>query len=60
MKKNFNVLDLFAGAGGFSKGFEQEKFKILFANEINSNIIEKYNYTNDCQYFLHDRSEGYL
>ncbi len=42
MKKNFNVLDLFAGAGGFSKGFEQEKFKILFANEINSNIIETY------------------
>lgn len=29
MKKSFNVIDLFCGAGGLSYGFEQAKYKIL-------------------------------
>lgn len=33
-KINLNVLDLFAGAGGMSKGFEMEGFDIKVANEI--------------------------
>ena len=29
-----NVIDLFSGVGGLSLGFEQNGFKVLFANEI--------------------------
>lgn len=32
------VLDLFAGAGGFSKGFEKAGFTIAMANEIDKKI----------------------
>lgn len=35
MKKGYNVLDLFAGAGGFSSGFVNAGFKIKGAIEIN-------------------------
>jgi len=31
---NYNVLDLFAGCGGLSKGFEKAGFKIVAANEF--------------------------
>ncbi len=34
--ESFNVLDLFAGAGGISTGFELAGFNIKVANEINS------------------------
>ncbi len=37
-----NVLDLFAGAGGFSAGFKQAGYNILAANEIDSMIAETY------------------
>ena len=39
-----NILDLFSGAGGFSKGFEKEGFNIIAANEINTQIAETYKY----------------
>lgn len=36
------VIDLFAGAGGFSLGFEQEGFDIILANEYNPVIASAY------------------
>ena len=30
--KKFNVIDLFCGCGGFSKGFEEAGFNICFGN----------------------------
>ena len=37
-----NVLDLFAGCGGFSQGFKQAGFKIVAANEIWQPAIDTY------------------
>lgn len=37
-----NVIDLFAGAGGFSKGFKEAGFNILAANEIDYEIAQTY------------------
>ena len=39
-KKDMNILDLFSGAGGFSKGFEQAGFEIVVANEFNHTASE--------------------
>ncbi|MCR8747253.1 DNA cytosine methyltransferase [Romboutsia lituseburensis] len=36
------VIDLFAGAGGFSKGFERAGFETLIANEIDPMIANTY------------------
>ncbi|AFI04862.1 DNA cytosine methyltransferase [Helicobacter cetorum] len=36
------VLDLFAGVGGFSKGFENANFNIVLANEIDKEIAYSY------------------
>lgn len=43
-KKKITVLDLFAGAGGFSKGFEKSGFDIAMANEIDSEISKTHEY----------------
>lgn len=45
-KINFNALDLFAGAGGFSKGMEDAGFNIIAAIEFNQQIAETYKYNN--------------
>ena len=37
-----NVIDLFAGVGGFSAGFHKAGFKIVLANEIDESISESY------------------
>jgi len=37
-----NVLDLFAGAGGFSEGFKEAGYNIAFANEIDNQIALTY------------------
>jgi DNA (cytosine-5)-methyltransferase 1 len=42
-QKMYNLIDLFAGAGGLSNGFQQTgKFKIAGAVEINKEAIETY------------------
>lgn len=41
---NINVIDLFAGAGGFSEGFKQAGFNIVLAIENNPKHRETYSY----------------
>ena len=36
------VIDLFAGVGGMSLGFEQAGFEIVLANEYDNEIAESY------------------
>lgn len=36
------IIDLFAGVGGLSLGFEQAGFEVVFANEYDSSIAESY------------------
>lgn len=44
-KKKYKLIDLFAGAGGLSNGFQQTgKFEIVGAVEINKEAIETYIY----------------
>lgn len=42
MDKKVNALDLFAGAGGFSKGMEDAGINVLGAVEFNAQIAETY------------------
>ena len=37
------VIDLFAGVGGMSLGFEMSGFDVLLANEYDKSIAEAYN-----------------
>lgn len=40
----YKVLDLFAGCGGISQGFEKAGFNIIAANEINKTACETYSF----------------
>lgn len=40
--KNPKVIDLFAGVGGMSLGFEQKGFEVVLANEIDKSIADAY------------------
>lgn len=40
--RNLTFVDLFAGAGGMSEGFISEGFKLIAANEIESNFFETF------------------
>lgn len=42
IKNNMKVIDLFAGVGGMSLGFEQAGFEIVYANEYNESIANAY------------------
>lgn len=42
MAGELNVIDLFAGVGGLSLGFEQEGFKVVLANEFDASIADAY------------------
>lgn len=41
-KKEFSFIDLFSGAGGFSLGFVQERFRHLLAVEIDDDAAQTY------------------
>ena len=38
----FKIIDLFAGVGGLSIGFEKAGFEVLYANEFNKQIANSY------------------
>ena len=38
----YKVIDLFAGVGGMSLGFEQKGFEVVLANEIDKSIADAY------------------
>lgn len=40
--KEYKVIDLFAGVGGMSKGFEMAGFNVILANEVDSDIAYSY------------------
>ena len=42
--KKYNVLDLFCGCGGLSKGFEMAKFNIIGGVDFNKEAIDTFNY----------------
>lgn len=42
MSSKFTLIDLFAGVGGLSLGFEQEGFQVILANEYDPSIAEAY------------------
>ena len=46
MERSYNVIDLFAGAGGLSHGFKTAGFRIVLANEINPVIAHSYSMNN--------------
>lgn len=43
MKKKYNVLDLFCGCGGLSKGFEMAGFNIMGGVDFNKEAIDTFN-----------------
>ncbi len=56
---SYNFVDLFAGCGGLSEGFIQNGFRLLAANEFDSNVFEtnKLNhskYANEDKFILGD------
>ena len=38
-----SYIDLFCGAGGFSKGFDTEGFKNIFSNDCDKDFCKTYN-----------------
>lgn len=47
MEHKVNVIDLFAGCGGFSVGFERAGYKITKAVEFDKNIAASYSHNHD-------------
>ena len=46
--KKFNVIDLFCGCGGFSKGFEEAGFNICFGIDMwkDATVTYQHNFSN--------------
>ena len=49
MERKLKVLDLFAGAGGFSLGFEMSNFDIAGCMEIDRWACDTLRYNKDCK-----------
>lgn len=45
--KKYNILDLFSGAGGFSKGFEMSNFRSVLAIDKWDDAIDTYNHNRE-------------
>lgn len=54
MKKKYNVIDLFCGCGGLSKGFEMAGYNIILGVDFNKPALEtyEYNHKNSNRYML--------
>ena len=39
---SYKIIDLFAGVGGLSLGFEMEGFNVVVANEYDPSIAKEY------------------
>ena len=60
MANSMNVIDLFAGVGGLSLGFERAGFNVVLANEIDAEIADSYRHnhkntimvTDDIRHFI--------
>ena len=48
------TIDLFAGCGGFSCGFEKAGFNIVLAVEFDKNIAESYQLNHKCTKMIAD------
>jgi DNA (cytosine-5)-methyltransferase 1 len=40
--KAYNYIDLFSGAGGFSKGFDLQGFQNIFSLDVEENFCKTY------------------
>ena len=59
MVSNYNAIDLFCGAGGFSKGFEEAGFNIIASYDIVAKFKETYNKNHKKPvYTIFDLSKG--
>lgn len=54
MGNKLNVIDLFAGAGGLSLGFERAGFNVIIANEIDSEIADSYRHNHERTLMIND------
>ena len=52
-KKQYNVLDLFCGCGGLSKGFEMAGYQILLGVDFNEPALRTYAHNHHGSRTLH-------
>lgn len=54
MESRMNVIDLFAGVGGLSLGFERAGFNVVLANEIDPEIADAYRHNHKETVMIND------
>ncbi len=60
MTKKLNSIDLFAGCGGLSQGFENAGFQPLYVNELNHDAMESYLINRDFEHkYLREKYHSY-